>query len=119
MPFDQSPDHQPHRLADPWPANSGMPNRGTKRTLFGTVRRWIELSRGRRELARLEDHLLKDIGVSRDEAEQEARRWFWDDPESMTAEELNRRFGHQFVGQLLRLRSRPKTEVVVRHPRGV
>ncbi|MDA0239906.1 MAG: DUF1127 domain-containing protein [Proteobacteria bacterium] len=119
MPFDQSPDDEPRRLADLWPAHSGTPRHGTKRGLFGTVRRWIELSRGRRELARLDDHLLKDIGVSRDEAESEACRWFWDDPEKATSEELERRFGHQFVGQLLRLRSRPKAEIVVRHPRGV
>ncbi len=32
----------------------------------------------RRSLARLDDHLLRDIGVSRGEAEREANRRFWE-----------------------------------------
>jgi uncharacterized protein YjiS (DUF1127 family) len=41
---------------------------------------WIERSRQRRrlgELAELNDHLLRDIGVSRDEALREAAKPFW------------------------------------------
>jgi uncharacterized protein YjiS (DUF1127 family) len=41
---------------------------------------WIERSRQRRqlgELAELNDHLLKDIGLSRDEALREAAKPFW------------------------------------------
>jgi len=33
--------------------------------------------RSRRQLARLPDHLLKDIGISRSEADQEAVKPFW------------------------------------------
>lgn len=38
----------------------------------------IAVYRQRRHLARLDDAALNDIGVSRDEAEREASRPFWD-----------------------------------------
>ncbi len=41
---------------------------------FGT------LVRSRQSLARLDDHLLRDIGVTRDEAVAEASRAPWDAP---------------------------------------
>ena len=40
---------------------------------------WQELARQRRALAALDDHMLKDIGLSRADARQEAERPFWDD----------------------------------------
>ncbi|MDM7932835.1 DUF1127 domain-containing protein [Tabrizicola sp.] len=42
--------------------------------------RLIALSRSRRHLARLDDHLLRDIGLSRAEAEAEVARPVWDAP---------------------------------------
>ena len=39
-----------------------------------------ELQRSRRALARLDDHLLRDIGLTRAEAEAEVRRGTWDAP---------------------------------------
>jgi uncharacterized protein YjiS (DUF1127 family) len=39
---------------------------------------WRELSRQRKQLMMMDDHLLKDIGLSRTEAEHEAKRHFWD-----------------------------------------
>jgi len=42
------------------------------------IKTWIEVSRQRRELAGLSDQILKDIGLSRVDAEQEAKRPFWD-----------------------------------------
>lgn len=39
---------------------------------------WREMSISRAELANLSDVLLKDIGISRAEAEFEASRPFWD-----------------------------------------
>ena len=39
---------------------------------------WDEVIRQRRELEALSDHLLKDIGLSRVDAEREASRPFWD-----------------------------------------
>jgi uncharacterized protein YjiS (DUF1127 family) len=45
-----------------------------------TLGLWIDLSRQRRqlgELAELNDYLLKDIGVSREDAMREAEKPFW------------------------------------------
>ena len=39
---------------------------------------WSMLSRQRRQLLRLNDEILKDVGISRYDAQHEARRWFWD-----------------------------------------
>ena len=41
--------------------------------------RWHELARQRRTLLTLNDRMLKDIGVTRAEAEREASRPFWSD----------------------------------------
>ena len=38
---------------------------------------WQERSHQRRQLAGLDDDGLKDIAVSRIDAEREARKWFW------------------------------------------
>ncbi|MEM1432293.1 MAG: DUF1127 domain-containing protein [Pseudomonadota bacterium] len=38
------------------------------------------LYRQRQDLASLDDHLLKDIGLSKDQARQEAERPIWDVP---------------------------------------
>lgn len=40
---------------------------------------WHELARQRRALLALNDRMLKDIGITRVEAEREARRPFWRD----------------------------------------
>lgn len=44
------------------------------------LRRWRQLARERGQLARLSDAALKDLGLSRADALQEAERPFWDDP---------------------------------------
>ncbi len=41
--------------------------------------RWQELARQRRALATMDDHMLKDIGLSRVDAQREAGRSFWDE----------------------------------------
>ncbi len=38
---------------------------------------WSERARTRRQLALLDDHLLRDIGLERPQAQAEARRPFW------------------------------------------
>jgi uncharacterized protein YjiS (DUF1127 family) len=43
------------------------------------VKHWREVSAQRRQLKNICDHLLKDIGISRVDAEREASRHFWDD----------------------------------------
>ncbi len=42
------------------------------------VRAWIDLSRQRRALADLDDHLLRDINVTHAAARREAARSYWD-----------------------------------------
>lgn len=48
--------------------------------VYRTLRRWRQLARERGQLARLNDAALKDLGLSRADALQEAERPFWDDP---------------------------------------
>ena len=38
---------------------------------------WLERARQRRHLAQFSDHMLKDIGLSRSEAEREIAKPFW------------------------------------------
>ena len=40
---------------------------------------WLQRSRERRQLRALSDSMLKDMGLSRADVEQEARRRFWQD----------------------------------------
>lgn len=42
---------------------------------------WLAVARQRRHLMKLDDRLLKDVGISRADAEREAARKFWDLPE--------------------------------------
>ena len=39
---------------------------------------WREILRQRKQLSKMDDYLLKDIGASRVEAAREAERKFWD-----------------------------------------
>jgi uncharacterized protein YjiS (DUF1127 family) len=38
---------------------------------------WQERSRGRRQLLMLDEHVLRDIGITRLQAEAEANKPFW------------------------------------------
>ncbi len=42
-----------------------------------TLENWAERARQRRELARLDDHMLKDIGLSRSTMHTEVAKPFW------------------------------------------
>ena len=42
------------------------------------VKVWAERSRQRRKLLELDEYRLRDIGLTREQAEAEARRPFWD-----------------------------------------
>lgn len=54
------------------------PSRGwTIVDIADRVAQWHERSRQRRVLMQLDDRLLSDIGISRSEAETEARKPFW------------------------------------------
>jgi len=48
--------------------------------LLDWVKQAFSVSRQRRELVRMSDQQLHDIGVTRDDAEREANRPFWDLP---------------------------------------
>jgi uncharacterized protein YjiS (DUF1127 family) len=54
--------------------------RRTGRRWLAVIGRAIHLSRQRRSLRDLDDHLLTDIGLSRTAARREADRPFWDAP---------------------------------------
>lgn len=43
------------------------------------IAKWKANRRVRRHLATLPDHLLEDIGLTRQQAEQETQKWFWQD----------------------------------------
>lgn len=45
--------------------------------VFNTPRVWLERLQERRRLAELDDHLLRDIGLSRSQAEDLASTPFW------------------------------------------
>ncbi|MGL4322317.1 MAG: DUF1127 domain-containing protein, partial [Paracoccaceae bacterium] len=43
------------------------------------LRAWAKRHHGRQSLARLDDHMLRDIGLDRSEARQECAKPFWRD----------------------------------------
>jgi len=57
------------------------------RRIAGDFGRALERWRQRRALEDLDDHLLKDIGISRAEALTEAGRSFWDRADAMAQRE--------------------------------
>lgn len=67
------------------PCRRGFPPAGAdahlRRAVFAflvrTVSRWLARSRQRRDLAALDAHLLRDIGVTPGEAAREAAKPFW------------------------------------------
>lgn len=61
-------------------ARHHAPTLGFLRTLPARLAALAAVSRSRKGLMRLDDHLLRDIGLTREEAETEARRPVWDAP---------------------------------------
>ena len=57
----------------------GVTTRIRPQNVFTVLRQWQLMSSSRHALRSLSDHELKDIGMSRLDANAEARRWFWDD----------------------------------------
>ncbi len=53
-------------------AGAGLASR-----LLAMLRLWVRRQRGRRELRELDDHLLRDIGISRGVADFEGGKPFW------------------------------------------
>ncbi len=48
------------------------------RDLAPAIARMWRNHRERQRLLDLDEHLLKDIGITRDQAEKEAAKWMWD-----------------------------------------
>ena len=53
--------------------------------MFTRIAQYLRLSRQRRDLRDLDDHLLADIGLTRAEALEEAARPIWDAPHHWVA----------------------------------
>ncbi|WP_264210275.1 DUF1127 domain-containing protein [Leisingera thetidis] len=53
-------------------------------SLLQRLRRHLSVRRQRNQLATLDDRALKDIGLTRTDAEAEARRGFWSAPDHWT-----------------------------------
>ncbi len=71
-------------LASPVRAGLGQPRHaaapGARHGLAGAINvllAWSERARQRRELLQFDDHLLRDIGLTRAEAIMEAEKPFW------------------------------------------
>ena len=47
-------------------------------SLWQRIAAWNRVARERRRLLEMDDHILKDIGLTREEAYREAMRPFWD-----------------------------------------
>lgn len=56
------------------------PRRQSLRQMWTTLLHRAAMARSRRRLAQLDDHILRDIGVTRHEAEAEAGLPAWDVP---------------------------------------
>lgn len=48
-----------------------------RRSLMAALREWLRRSRTRHEIVELDDHLLRDIGLTRFDAAVESRKHFW------------------------------------------
>ncbi|RVT86593.1 DUF1127 domain-containing protein [Rhodobacteraceae bacterium CCMM004] len=59
-------------------ARVGAPR--SRMSLLARILGLADLQRSRARLATLDDHILNDIGLTRDDAEAEARRPLWDPP---------------------------------------
>jgi len=60
-------------------ARSGLPARPSPVAWLSALKRMHDRWRQRQALLELDDRLLRDIGITRDEAIREARKGFWID----------------------------------------
>lgn len=66
----------PIAFADP-PSAPRIGRRPIVLRMFDALSRWQDWARQRHQLAGLDDHLLKDIGLSRADAARESAKPFW------------------------------------------
>jgi uncharacterized protein YjiS (DUF1127 family) len=74
-PLLSTPEAQPYRLPALRTVIRGLGK--ATRTLAAVVREWRQRAEGRSYLARMDQHMLKDIGASRAEVFREQAKWFW------------------------------------------
>lgn len=60
-----------------WTARDAASDVGWRTRASDVLARWLDTSRSRQTLDELDEHLLRDIGLTRDEARREARKFFW------------------------------------------
>lgn len=65
-----------YTLLSALPASLGLP-----RLRLPSMARWWRIRRERRQLLELDDHMLRDVGLTRAQARREAARPFWDVPQ--------------------------------------
>jgi len=65
------------RISSDQPAQAIGKSAASWTVLWQRLELWAERRRQRRELLRLPDHVLKDLGISRAEALNEAGKPFW------------------------------------------
>ena len=68
-----------HRHTSFAPSSTALPVRKMLNAVAGRLARWIDHHRQRRALLALEDHLLKDVGLSRADAYREGSKHFWEE----------------------------------------
>ena len=61
-----------------WPAHTGAkPASHWFGDVSNVLMRWLDASRSRHTLDQLDDHMLRDIGLTRAEALRESSKFFW------------------------------------------
>jgi uncharacterized protein YjiS (DUF1127 family) len=61
-----------------WPAYAAdEPRTRWLDEVSNVLMRWLDASRSRQTLDELDDHLLRDIGLTRAEARRESAKFFW------------------------------------------
>ncbi|QEI08290.1 DUF1127 domain-containing protein [Pigmentiphaga aceris] len=58
-------------------STSRQPRRAAPVTILATVRRWLDVSRERHALSRLDDAALADLGLLRTDVRRETNKYFW------------------------------------------
>jgi len=60
-----------------WNTVDAAPVPGWIDSASSLLARWLHTSRSRQTLDELDDHMLRDIGLTRAEARREAEKFFW------------------------------------------
>jgi uncharacterized protein YjiS (DUF1127 family) len=60
-----------------WSPRDAVAVSGWIDSVWNALVRWLDASRTRQTLDELDEHLLRDIGLTRDEARREASKFFW------------------------------------------